>query len=111
MGTNNKGLGRDSNNEPIQITTTFQCQDGHTTPTVSPFGYTTGTLGLTVPNNAYEFIVNPNTLMHISTSDTMANYDEVAASTKESFPCSAIDVIYIRGATVGGTAAFRWHLI
>ena len=112
MSLKNKALTKDANNNNIQITTKFRSRDGDdTTFSASPFAYTTGIIGLTVPTNAFEFIVNPNTLLHVSDLDTMTDYDEVQASTKEAFPCAEMDNIYIRGGTVGGTINFRFHLL
>ena len=112
MSSKTKALSKDANNNNIQITTKFRSRDGDDiTFSASPFAYTTGIIGLTVPSDAYEFIVNPNTLLHVSNLDIMTDYDEVAASTKESFPCSELDRIYIRGGTVGGTINFRFHLL
>ena len=112
MSSKTKALSKDANNNNIQITTKFRSRDGDdTTFSASPFAYTTSIIGLTVPVNAFEFIVNPNTLLHVSNLDTMTDYDEVASNTKEAFPCSELGRIYIRGGTVGGTINFRFHIL
>jgi|TARA_B100001964_G_scaffold1630_1_gene1911 hypothetical protein len=103
-----KSLLKGADNNPVQITTKFKCRDEYSDFS-SPYAYTTAIVGMTVPLEAYEFIVCPNTLLHISDVGNMADYDEIAADSKEAFPCADLDKIFIRGGTAGGTLTFRYH--
>jgi len=96
-----KSLMRGADNNPIQITTKFKCRDDSSIYT-SPLAYTTSIIGMTVPNEAYEFVISPNTLLHISDVGDMGDYDEISAASKEA-------KIFIRGGVTGGTLTFRWH--
>jgi len=99
----------DSNKTPAQIMTTFDSVGDAAAPYTSPFTYTTTTVGLTVPREAYEFICNPSTDIRISTIQDMSYYDVITATSKEALPCSDIDSIYVRGDSAGGTMNFRYH--
>ena len=99
----------DSNKSPAQIMTTFDSIGDSAAPYISPFTYTTSVVGLTVPNEAYEFILNPSTALRVSNIASMSYYDVIAANSKEALPCADIDSIYIRGDSSGGTMNFRYH--
>lgn len=103
------GLVRDDNGDQIQIGSGFQTQDAASSPVTSPLTMTGSTQTLAVPTNAVELIVNPSVSMNVSEVVSMATFDVIAASTKESIPCARMPFVYINGAS--GTLNFRFTVI
>jgi hypothetical protein len=104
-----ESLMKDADNLAIQKSTVFSSQDISGADIKSPYFYTTGVTGITVPVNALDIVLNSSQLMRISSRQDFASYDEIRANVRQTLPCSDVDVIYIRGATVGGTINFRWQ--
>lgn len=104
-----KALMRGSNHQPVPSFTEFSSQDVSGADIKSPFFYNTGVTGITVPVDAWEWNMSSTQLIRVSSREDMASYDEVAASTRQVWPCGNIDTIYIQGPTVGGTVTFHWN--
>lgn len=101
----------DGSQKPIQIGNSIKTVDASGTPKTSPFTLTGGVDSFTIPAGCVEFIVNPVTHdMKISELSTMARYDTVAQSSKESIPCAKAVTIYVQG-TASDVLNFRFTLI
>ena len=113
--TRNSGLNSmvtDQNQKPVQIGSSFTTADITGTPKTSPLSYGTLTvITLAVPTNAVEFIVNPSSALRVSEVVGMAQYDVVAANSKEAISCARMDSIFVVGDSATGTCNFRFTLI
>ena len=102
---------RDRNRVPVQAASAFVTQDNTGTPQVSPLAYTALVTTIVVPDKAVEMIVNPSTAMRISEVVGMAQYDVIAANTKEAIQCVNMSNIYVTRDSVSGTLNFRFTII
>jgi len=99
---------KDANGISVQIGSSIKTTDDSVVVKESPFTLTGGVDAISVPENAVEFIVNPAASLKVSEDATMSTYDVVAANTKESIPCSRMDIIYVEGS---GTLNFRFTIV
>ena len=88
-------LPRDANREAVQTGKNIQLYDATATAVTSPVtSATTVNQTLTIPTNAVELTINPNsgTLKYESYSDTTRFYQ---FDTIQTFPCSGVDSLKI----------------
>ena len=106
-------LGRDDNQQIVQIGSSFLTEDVTSTPQTSPLTVSSATITIVVPDRAVEFIMNPTLAdMRISEESDMTPYDVIAQSTKESVPCARMQNIYLlRDASTDVTLNFRFTLV
>lgn len=102
---------RDANRIGVQAGGSFVTSDVTGTPQTSPLAYTNAVITIVVPDNAIECILNPSTALRVSELVGMAQYDVIAANTKESIPCAAMQNIYITRDSVSGTVGFRFTIL
>lgn len=109
LKTNN--LPTDASTKPIQIGNFFVTVDGATSPVTSPLTLNGSVQTLTVPTNALEVILYPLAdALQVSELLAMTQYDLVAATSKESFPCAGMTKVYVQG-TNTDTLYFRFTTI
>lgn len=106
-----KNLPIDGSNERMQTCAQFVTADATASAKTSPLAYSSSVITITVPVNAVEWIVYPTTDMRISEVVGMAQYDVVAAGTKEVIPCVGATYLYIIRDASDGSLRFRFHTI
>lgn len=102
MTKNIETLIKDDNGNPVQIGSTFS------TLILTATG---GVDTVAIPARCVEVIFYPITNnLNVSEDISMTNYDVVAKTAKESFPCSRMENVYVQG-TSGDTVYVRFTLV
>ncbi len=102
---------RDANRIAVQACGSFVTSDATSVAQTSPLSYTGSVTTIVVPDNALECILNPTTALRVSELVGMAQYDVIAANTKESIPCADMQNIYIKQDASSGTVNFRFTVL